>query len=157
MGIGLQSAAAQQSASVSIVNFAFDPASLQVPAGTTVTWTNNGGAPHTVTADDGSFDSGTLQPGASFSQTFNTAGTIAYHCSIHPQMVASIVITEGAAAPAQGQAAPTAAAAGQAAAPSQVPATGVGTSALDARWQIALLAALAAVALAAAAVAYRRA
>jgi plastocyanin len=57
------SAAAQSdpTASVSVVDFAFEPATLEVPVGTTVTWTNNGSRPHTVTADDGSFDSGPLR------------------------------------------------------------------------------------------------
>src|SRR5689334_2484604 len=48
--------------SVEAVNFQFQPQTITVPAGTTITWTNNGTVPHTVTADDGSFDSGTLQP-----------------------------------------------------------------------------------------------
>ena len=155
--IGLRHAAAQDAAAVSIVNFAFEPATLEVPVGTTVTWTNNGGAPHTVTADDGAFDSGTLQPGASFSQTFSAAGTFAYHCTIHPQMVATIVVTEGAAAPAEEQPAATAPAGGEAAAPVAVPATGVGAMTLDQRGEIALLAGLAALVLGAAAISTRRA
>jgi len=81
-----------QSQAIAIQGFAFSPASLQVDAGTTVTWTNNDNVAHTVTADDGSFDSGPIQPGASFSHTFATAGTVAYHCSIHPFMTAQIVV-----------------------------------------------------------------
>jgi plastocyanin len=54
-----------------------------VPVGTTVTWTNHDTVPHTVTADDGSFDSGTLQPGQSYTRTFSSAGNYPYHCSIH--------------------------------------------------------------------------
>jgi plastocyanin len=95
--IGTQpSAAAQGSASVGIVDFAFDPSSVAVDAGATVTWTNQGAAPHTVTADDGSFDSGTLDAGASFSFTFTSAGTVSYHCTIHPNMVGSVVVSGGA-------------------------------------------------------------
>ena len=95
--IGTQpSAAAQGSASVGIVDFAFDPSSVAVDAGATVTWTNQGPSPHTVTADDGSFDSGTLNAGASFSFTFTSAGTVSYHCSIHPNMVGSVVVSGGA-------------------------------------------------------------
>jgi len=95
-GVGLLGADAQGSAAVTIVDFAFQPASLEVPAGTTVTWTNSGAAPHTVTADDGAFDSGTLQPGGTFSFTFDTPGTFAYHCEIHPNMMATIIVTAGA-------------------------------------------------------------
>src|SRR5829696_5872316 len=64
-GAGWLGADAQDGAAVTIVDFAFQPASLEVPAGTTVTWTNSGAAPHTVTADDGTFDSDRLAPGAS--------------------------------------------------------------------------------------------
>jgi len=90
------SAAAQGSASVDIVDFAFDPSSVAVDAGATVTWTNQDSTAHTVTADDGSFDSGTLDAGASFSFTFTSAGTVSYHCSIHPNMVGSVTISGGA-------------------------------------------------------------
>ena len=77
---------------VSLANYAFSPTSLTVAAGTTVTWTNNDTAAHTVTADDGSFDSGNLAPGATFTFTFATAGSVAYHCNYHPNMVATIVV-----------------------------------------------------------------
>jgi plastocyanin len=77
---------------VTIKGFAFDPAQQQVPVGTTVTWTNQDSANHTVTADDGSFDSGQLAQGATFSQTFAKAGTYTYHCSNHPNMKATIVV-----------------------------------------------------------------
>jgi plastocyanin len=160
LGVGGRAVMAQAGGAVSIVDFAFQPGSLEVPVGSSVTWTNNGAAPHTATADDGSFNSGNLAPGASFSQTFNAAGTIAYHCEIHPNMVGSITVTEGAAPAAQAEAPAqaTAPAAGtdQAAAPVQAPRTGIGTLALAQQSEIALLAALAAIALGAAAVAYRR-
>src|SRR5690348_1171129 len=92
-GTGTGVAVAQgASASVSIQNFAFSPGTIQVSAGTTVTWTNNDQTTHTVTADDGSFDSGDVAPGGTFSMTFTTPGTFAYHCKIHPFMTASIVV-----------------------------------------------------------------
>jgi len=84
------SAAAGQS--VTIQNFAFAPNALTVPVGASVTWTNNDTTQHTVTADDGSFDSGPIQPGATFSQTFSAAGTFTYHCNIHPNMTATITV-----------------------------------------------------------------
>jgi plastocyanin len=77
---------------VTIANFAFGPASLSVAAGTTVTWTNEDTTAHTATADDGSFDSSSIAPGATFSQAFDTAGTFAYHCSIRPNMTATIEV-----------------------------------------------------------------
>jgi len=77
---------------VSIKNFAFSAATLNVATGTTVTWTNNDATTHTVTADDGSFDSGNIAPGATFSHKFSSAGTVPYHCSIHTMMKASVVI-----------------------------------------------------------------
>lgn len=77
---------------IDIQGFAFNPPQLEISAGTTVTWTNNDSATHTVTADDGSFDSGNLDTGATFSQTFDTPGTYTYHCNIHPSMTATIVV-----------------------------------------------------------------
>ena len=77
---------------VTIKDFSFQPAALGVAIGTAVTWTNDDTTGHTVTADDGSFDSGTVAPGTTFSQTFSTAGTFAYHCNIHPSMTATITV-----------------------------------------------------------------
>ena len=91
-----QPAASQPAAggtAVSIVNFAFNPGTLTVKAGDTVTWTNTSGTPHTVTADDGSFDSGTVTASAPFEHVFSAAGTFAYHCSIHSSMKATIIVT----------------------------------------------------------------
>ena len=78
---------------VSIKNMAFLPASLSVTSGTTVTWVNNDGIAHTVTADDGTFDSGSIAPGNSFTHTFNSVVTVNYHCSIHPMMTGAVTVT----------------------------------------------------------------
>lgn len=75
---------------VSITGFAFDPADLQVASGTEVTWTNDDPTPHTVTADDGSFDSGTVEPGATFAVAVD--GSITYFCAIHPSMKGSLTV-----------------------------------------------------------------
>src|SRR5919112_6180664 len=92
-------AAAQgKTMTISIKNFAFNPPNATVAAGTTVTWVNDDQAPHTATANDGTFDSGTLQPGQSFSFTFDKAGTYAYHCNIHPDMTATVTVSGGGAA-----------------------------------------------------------
>lgn len=79
---------------ISVVDFSFEPGTVSVPAGATVTWTNNGSRPHTVTADDGSFDSGRLDPGEQFSQTFDQPGSFTYHCGFHPEMQGEVVVTE---------------------------------------------------------------
>ena len=85
------SPAATQS-SVLIVYRSYQPAQLTVVAGQTVTWRNSGLGPHTVTADAGQFNSGTLQAGATFSYTFSTPGTFAYSCTIHPTMHGRVVV-----------------------------------------------------------------
>jgi amicyanin len=78
---------------VSITNFAFAPATLMVPVGTTVTWTNHDGEPHTVVANDNSFHSPAMDTNATFSFTFPTAGTFDYICSVHPFMHGAVVVT----------------------------------------------------------------
>jgi plastocyanin len=89
-------ASAQDDMTVSIQDFSFSPDQITVAPGTTVTWTNEGPSPHTTTADDGSWDSGTLQQGEDFSFTFDKPGTYTYHCSIHPDMTASVKVSGGA-------------------------------------------------------------
>src|SRR5690242_8901586 len=71
---------------VSIDNFAFDPATLKVHPGDTVTWTNHDEEPHTVAAGDGSFRSPGMDSNATFSFTFTNPGSYDYICSIHPSM-----------------------------------------------------------------------
>jgi plastocyanin len=77
---------------VTIVDFAFDPDGLTVPAGTTVTFTNEDGATHTATADDESFDTGDLEQGDSSEVTLDEAGEIAYFCLIHNYMTGTITV-----------------------------------------------------------------
>jgi len=78
--------------SVRITGFAFSPSTLTIASGVTVTWTNMDDAPHTVTADDNSFTSGDLNKGDTYTHKFTSAGTVAYHCAIHPSMKASVVV-----------------------------------------------------------------
>jgi plastocyanin len=73
--------------------FSFSPSVLTIKVGTTVTWTNNTSAPHTVTSDTGAFNGSLGRSGATFSFTFTRAGTFSYHCSIHPYMKATITVT----------------------------------------------------------------
>jgi plastocyanin len=79
---------------VNIDNFAFVPATLTVPAGSTVTWTNHDEEPHTVAASDGSFHSPGMGAQGTYSHTFATAGKFDYVCSIHPFMHATVVVTQ---------------------------------------------------------------
>ncbi len=78
---------------VAIQNFAFQPTSIQVKAGTTVTWTNQDSAPHTVTFRNGMKDSGMLRQGQSFSYSFSRLGTYAYYCAYHANMAGAVTVT----------------------------------------------------------------
>ncbi len=81
-----------QSQAVTIAHFAFSPASITVPVGSTVTWTNTDATAHTSTSDATGWDSGSLAQNASFSHTFNTKGTFSYHCSFHSTMKATVTV-----------------------------------------------------------------
>jgi len=81
-------------ATAMIVNMAFTPNPIKVKKGTTVTWTNQDVASHTVTGDNGGPNSSTIATGQSYSFTFNTVGTFNYHCAIHPSMKGSVIVTE---------------------------------------------------------------
>lgn len=77
---------------IRIENFAFVPASVKVVPGTTVVWSNADQIPHTSTSKDGVWDSRPIQPGGTYSVTFDKAGTYVYGCTIHPFMQATIVV-----------------------------------------------------------------
>jgi len=80
---------------VNIKDFAFNPNTLMVKTGTTVTWVNLDTAPHTIASDPGSpvaFSSGSLSTGASYQFTFSQPGTFGYHCTIHPTMTGKIIV-----------------------------------------------------------------
>ncbi|MDE2571505.1 MAG: cupredoxin family copper-binding protein [bacterium] len=80
-------------ASVAIASYTFAPPTLTVPAGTTVRFRNDDPDPHTVTADDGSWDSGGLEAGNTFQHTFAKPGTYTYACALHPWMRGTVVVT----------------------------------------------------------------
>jgi plastocyanin len=86
------SAPAAGGSTVEISNFTFAPATLTVPAGTAVTWKFDDSTQHTVTADDNSFTSAAMGAGQTYMHTFDTKGTLAYHCSIHPFMKGSVEV-----------------------------------------------------------------
>jgi plastocyanin len=89
---GISAAQAQQANAVVIKNFDFAPMSLTIKAGTSVTWKNLDGEPHTVTSVDGLFRSGAIDQDGSFTFKFDKPGTYMYLCSIHPKMRASIIV-----------------------------------------------------------------
>ena len=74
---------------IQIADFAFPPTTT-IQVGDTVTWNNTSGVAHTATADDASFDTGSIADGASGSVTFADAGTFPYHCAIHRSMTGAI-------------------------------------------------------------------
>lgn len=77
---------------VTIQNFNFSPSTIVINKGDTVTWQNSDAATHHIVADDGSFDLGDVANGATSKHTFDTTGTYAYHCSIHPEMKGTVVV-----------------------------------------------------------------
>jgi plastocyanin len=79
---------------VDIHDRTFDPAQLEVAKGTTVTWTNGDTEAHTVTADNGLFDSGVLEPGQYYSTWLGGSGTVEYHSDTDPDMKGSVVVSE---------------------------------------------------------------
>ncbi len=92
------------SAPVSITGYAFSPSSVMVKAGSSVTWTNNDPVQHTTTSDAGTWNSGQLSAasggayggtsaGGSYSHTFSSAGTFAYHCANHSYMTGTVTVT----------------------------------------------------------------
>jgi plastocyanin len=132
-----QPAPTAQAIKIAIADNSFAPSKLTVPVGATVVWEQHGQRPHTVTADDGSFDSGKLDAGGSFSETFAKPGTYAYFCTFHggkggEGMAATIVVADQSStsappshvqptpAPAQPTPAPAQPTAQPAAAPAQL-------------------------------------
>jgi len=93
-GGGAAAAQGGEGAAVAMKAVAFVPSRIEITAGTTVTWTNNDPLVHTVTADDGSFDSGQIEPTKTFSRTFTQPGEYAVHCTPHPFMKAVIVVRQ---------------------------------------------------------------
>jgi len=77
---------------VTIMNFAFVPARVEVSPGTRVVWTNQDSDPHTVTTDHPGFSSQALDTGQTFAEVVRKVGTVTYHCTIHPFMHGSVVV-----------------------------------------------------------------
>src|SRR5438067_3882063 len=79
---------------VTIKGMQFSPATVTIKVGQTVIWANADDRDHTVVAADGSFKSGNLPAGASYSFTFSKKGKFAYGCSYHPRMKGVIMVTD---------------------------------------------------------------
>jgi len=77
---------------VAVENFSFQPGTLTVKAGTTVTWVNHDDEPHTVNENNKIFKSGTLDTDAKFSYKFTSPGTYSYFCSLHPRVTGQIIV-----------------------------------------------------------------
>lgn len=77
---------------VSILDFSFDPPTVTIAPGTTVVWTNVGPTAHTATSQEQLWDSGILQAGGTYSITFNEPGEYGYWCTLHPNMVGSVIV-----------------------------------------------------------------
>jgi amicyanin len=90
---GVLAADAQNQASaVAIDNFTFNPQTVTVKAGTTITWTNKDDIPHAIAAVGKQFKSKVMDTDNSYSFTFTTPGSYAYFCSLHPHMTGTIVV-----------------------------------------------------------------
>ncbi len=79
---------------IEISGFAFSPATMTISVGDTVTWTNMDIMSHTVTSDSGTeLGSSSFGKGGTYSHTFSTPGTFAYHCSIHSSMKGTVIVS----------------------------------------------------------------
>jgi plastocyanin len=103
--------ATSEPVSISIVDeprpqleWGYAPETRTIAPGTWVTWSNDGQDAHTVTAADGSFDSGNLDPSEGFSWYFDQPGTFGYVCTLHPWMSGTIVVADAAQPPADSEA-----------------------------------------------------
>jgi plastocyanin len=85
---------AAKSEKVQIVEFTYEPDPVVVQAGGKVIWQNEDTAPHTATADDGSFDTGIVEKGKIGSATFKEPGTFTYFCEVHPTMHGTVEVVE---------------------------------------------------------------
>jgi len=80
------------SGSSALTTTAYSPNPIVLAVGGTATWKNNDSVAHTATANDGTWDSGSIAPGATFSRTFPAAGSFPYKCTIHPGMVGTVTV-----------------------------------------------------------------
>ncbi len=91
-GAGKEMPTSSSANQVVVENFSFQPGTLTIKAGTTVTWVNHDDEPHTVKENNKTFKSGTLDTDAKFSYKFASPGTYSYFCSLHPRMTGQIIV-----------------------------------------------------------------
>jgi plastocyanin len=96
--LGVASVSAAQ-VNIKMAGFAFDPATVTVKVGDTVTWANSDTAPHNAVADDGSFKTPDITQGQTTTITATAVGTHTYICTIHPRMKATLIVQAAGAAP----------------------------------------------------------
>lgn len=84
----------ERSVKVNIADFAYEPDPVRIQTGGKVIWQNVDPAPHTATADDGSFDTGTIEQGKLKSETFKEPGTYTYFCEVHPTMHGTVEVVD---------------------------------------------------------------
>ena len=80
------------SGATNLTTTAYSPNPITIAVGATITWTNRDTTTHTSTGLNGTWESGSIAPGASFSRTFPAAGTFPYRCTIHPGMVGTVTV-----------------------------------------------------------------
>ena len=80
------------SGATTLTTTAYSPNPIVLAVGGTATWKNNDNVAHTASANDGTWDSGSIAPGASFSRTFPAAGSFPYKCTFHPGMVGTVTV-----------------------------------------------------------------
>jgi len=93
-GAGAASAAAANATPAEMRTMTFEPKRIEIAPGATVRWTNNDQLVHTITAEDGSWDSGPIEPGKTWSHTFTQPGEYSFHCTPHPFMKGVVVVRQ---------------------------------------------------------------
>jgi len=92
--LAISGSAHAETIDVAIQGFAFNQQNITIQVGDEVRWTNNDGAPHTSTADDALWDSGTLNNGQQYSRVFTEVGVHTYKCTFHPSMTGSVTVQD---------------------------------------------------------------
>jgi plastocyanin len=82
-----------ENVNVAITDFTFQPKVLTIKPGTTVNWVNEDSAPHTITSNDGTWDSGKIKNTATYHHQFDEIGTFEYHCTYHSSMKGTVVVS----------------------------------------------------------------
>jgi plastocyanin len=95
LGAGASPSPSVATTAVAIADYSFKPPTITIAAGTRVVWSQKDDDPHTVTADDGSFDSKGLGQGDTYVHVFAKPGRYPYHCSAHPFMKGVVIVTRG--------------------------------------------------------------